>query len=161
MGFIILSFVCQTNIKSGAVKYLQWAVEVGCKSMETRNRLHNLCSGAVILSLQTAHKSPVSQGHCSLGFFFFFQGRAGYVNQGSNAAQDHAQLPLFSNISDSKLRNTTTFSRKRQLNTSLNTSLSKKINRAFFACRIHQTAGQLWEVFRCGWSRDCRGAWGD
>lgn len=39
------------------------------------------------------------------------QGRAGYVSQGSNVAQDHAQLPLFSNISDSKLSNTTTFSR--------------------------------------------------
>lgn len=45
-----------------------------------------------------------------------FQGRAGYVSQGSNVAQDHAQLPLFSNISESKLRNTTTFSRKRKLN---------------------------------------------
>lgn len=45
-----------------------------------------------------------------------FQGRAGYVSQGSSVAQDHAQLPLFSNISESKLRNTTTLSRKRRLN---------------------------------------------
>lgn len=39
------------------------------------------------------------------------QGRASYVSQGSHAAQDHASLPLFSNVNENKLKNTTTFSR--------------------------------------------------
>ncbi|XP_054476237.1 uridylate-specific endoribonuclease C [Anoplopoma fimbria] len=39
------------------------------------------------------------------------QGRASYVNQGSHVVQDHASLPLFSNVNESKLSNTTTYSR--------------------------------------------------
>ncbi|XP_076589506.1 uridylate-specific endoribonuclease C [Chaetodon auriga] len=39
------------------------------------------------------------------------QGRAGYVNQGSHVVQDHASQPLFSNVNDNKLVNTTTLSR--------------------------------------------------
>ncbi|XP_070828670.1 uridylate-specific endoribonuclease C [Chaetodon trifascialis] len=39
------------------------------------------------------------------------QGRAGYVNQGSHVVQDHASQPLFSNVNESKLMNTTTLSR--------------------------------------------------
>lgn len=39
------------------------------------------------------------------------QGRAGFVNQGSQVVQDHASLPLFSNVNEIKLRNTTTVSR--------------------------------------------------
>lgn len=39
------------------------------------------------------------------------QGRAGFVNQGSHVAQDHASQPLFSNVNEIKLKNTTTFSR--------------------------------------------------
>lgn len=38
------------------------------------------------------------------------QGRAGFVNQGSHVVVDHASLPLFSNVNEDKLRNTTTFS---------------------------------------------------
>ncbi|XP_047239231.1 uridylate-specific endoribonuclease C [Girardinichthys multiradiatus] len=38
------------------------------------------------------------------------QGRAGFVNQGSHSVLDHASLPLFSNVNENKLRNTTTFS---------------------------------------------------
>lgn len=50
-------------------------------------------------------------------FFETFQARAGFVSQGSSVAQDHAPLPLFSNINENKLRNITTFSRKGQHNT--------------------------------------------
>uniref|UniRef100_UPI0037E97C26 uridylate-specific endoribonuclease C n=1 Tax=Semicossyphus pulcher TaxID=241346 RepID=UPI0037E97C26 len=39
------------------------------------------------------------------------QGRASYVNQGSHVVQDHASLPLFSNVNESKLEGSTTFSR--------------------------------------------------
>ncbi|XP_051238440.1 uridylate-specific endoribonuclease C [Dicentrarchus labrax] len=39
------------------------------------------------------------------------QGRASYVNQGSHVVQDHASQPLFSNVNENKLKNTTTFSR--------------------------------------------------
>ncbi|KAM9351584.1 uridylate-specific endoribonuclease C [Symphorus nematophorus] len=39
------------------------------------------------------------------------QGRASYVTQGSHVVQDHASLPLFSNVSENKLQNMTTFSR--------------------------------------------------
>lgn len=38
------------------------------------------------------------------------QGQAGFVSQGSHVVQDHASQPLFSNVSESKLRNITTFS---------------------------------------------------
>ncbi|CAJ1056962.1 poly(U)-specific endoribonuclease-C [Xyrichtys novacula] len=43
------------------------------------------------------------------------QGRANFVNQGSHVVQDHASLPLFSNVSESKLNNITTFSRLTKL----------------------------------------------
>uniref|UniRef100_A0A672YGA5 Uridylate-specific endoribonuclease n=1 Tax=Sphaeramia orbicularis TaxID=375764 RepID=A0A672YGA5_9TELE len=39
------------------------------------------------------------------------QSLAGFVNQGSQVVQDHASLPLFSNVNEVKLRNTTTISR--------------------------------------------------
>uniref|UniRef100_A0A1A7YK02 Uridylate-specific endoribonuclease n=1 Tax=Iconisemion striatum TaxID=60296 RepID=A0A1A7YK02_9TELE len=39
------------------------------------------------------------------------QGRAGFVSQGSLVVQDHASLPLFSNVNEAKLGNMTTFSR--------------------------------------------------
>lgn len=39
------------------------------------------------------------------------QGRAGFVNQGSHVVQDHASLPLFSNVNENRLRNLTTYSR--------------------------------------------------
>ncbi|KAM7414347.1 hypothetical protein PAMA_019253 [Pampus argenteus] len=39
------------------------------------------------------------------------QGRAGFVSQGSHVVQDHASQPLFSNVNENKLRNTTTISR--------------------------------------------------
>uniref|UniRef100_A0A3Q3X385 Uridylate-specific endoribonuclease n=1 Tax=Mola mola TaxID=94237 RepID=A0A3Q3X385_MOLML len=39
------------------------------------------------------------------------QGRAGYVSQGSHVVQDRASQPLFSNINENKLSNTTTLSR--------------------------------------------------
>ncbi|TDH09916.1 hypothetical protein EPR50_G00090310 [Perca flavescens] len=39
------------------------------------------------------------------------QGRAGFVNQGSNVVQDHASQPLFSNVNENKLKNITTVSR--------------------------------------------------
>uniref|UniRef100_A0A3Q3EYB9 Uridylate-specific endoribonuclease n=1 Tax=Kryptolebias marmoratus TaxID=37003 RepID=A0A3Q3EYB9_KRYMA len=39
------------------------------------------------------------------------QGRAGFVSPGSVMAQDRASLPLFSNVDENKLRNSTTFSR--------------------------------------------------
>ncbi|XP_069018465.1 uridylate-specific endoribonuclease C isoform X2 [Embiotoca jacksoni] len=38
------------------------------------------------------------------------QGRANFVSQGSHVVQDRASLPLFSNVDENKLRNTTTFS---------------------------------------------------
>lgn len=38
------------------------------------------------------------------------QGRAGFVNQGSRVVQDHASLPLFSNVNENKLGNITTYS---------------------------------------------------
>lgn len=38
------------------------------------------------------------------------QGRASYVTQGSHVVRDHASLPLFSNVNESKLMNTTTIS---------------------------------------------------
>ncbi|XP_053741949.1 uridylate-specific endoribonuclease C isoform X1 [Synchiropus splendidus] len=39
------------------------------------------------------------------------QGRAGFVTQGTHVVQDHAAQPLFSNVNETKLWNTTTFSR--------------------------------------------------
>ncbi|KAI3371446.1 hypothetical protein L3Q82_024038 [Scortum barcoo] len=39
------------------------------------------------------------------------QGRASYVSQGSHVVQDHASLPLFSNVNANKLGNITTISR--------------------------------------------------
>lgn len=39
------------------------------------------------------------------------QGKAGYVNQGSVTARDHASLPLFTNVDENKLKTITTFSR--------------------------------------------------
>lgn len=39
------------------------------------------------------------------------QGRAGFVSQGSHVVHDHASQPLFSNVNENKLSNTTTFSR--------------------------------------------------
>lgn len=39
------------------------------------------------------------------------QGRAGFVNQGSQVVPDHASLPLFSNVNEMKLGNATTISR--------------------------------------------------
>ncbi|XP_068595788.1 uridylate-specific endoribonuclease C [Brachionichthys hirsutus] len=39
------------------------------------------------------------------------QGRAGFINQGSHVAQDRASQPLFSNVSESKMMNSTTMSR--------------------------------------------------
>lgn len=38
------------------------------------------------------------------------QGRAGYVSQGNHNVRDHASQPLFSNVNEIKLQNTTTFS---------------------------------------------------
>ncbi|XP_023151751.1 uridylate-specific endoribonuclease C [Amphiprion ocellaris] len=39
------------------------------------------------------------------------QDRAGFVSQGSHVVHDHASQPLFSNVNENKLSNTTTFSR--------------------------------------------------
>ncbi|XP_071774803.1 uridylate-specific endoribonuclease C [Centroberyx gerrardi] len=39
------------------------------------------------------------------------QGKAGFVSQGSHVAQDHASLPLFSQVNETKLQTTTTVSR--------------------------------------------------
>ncbi|XP_061533508.1 uridylate-specific endoribonuclease C [Phycodurus eques] len=39
------------------------------------------------------------------------QGRAGFVSQGSQVVLDHASLPLFSNVNEIKMRNTTTIFR--------------------------------------------------
>ncbi|XP_036964373.1 poly(U)-specific endoribonuclease-C [Acanthopagrus latus] len=39
------------------------------------------------------------------------QGRASFVTQGSHVVQDHASLPLFSNVNETKLMNTTTIAR--------------------------------------------------
>ncbi|KAM3869975.1 uridylate-specific endoribonuclease C [Diretmus argenteus] len=39
------------------------------------------------------------------------QGKAGFVNQGSNVAQDRASQPLFSQVNETKLQATTTISR--------------------------------------------------
>ncbi|XP_077424782.1 uridylate-specific endoribonuclease C isoform X2 [Vanacampus margaritifer] len=39
------------------------------------------------------------------------QGRAGFVSPGSTVVLDHASLPLFSNVNELKMRNTTTFLR--------------------------------------------------
>uniref|UniRef100_A0A3Q3F0Y1 Uridylate-specific endoribonuclease n=1 Tax=Labrus bergylta TaxID=56723 RepID=A0A3Q3F0Y1_9LABR len=39
------------------------------------------------------------------------QGRAGFVNQGNHVVQDHASLPLFSSVNETKLNNINTFSR--------------------------------------------------
>uniref|UniRef100_A0A3P8V1B9 Uridylate-specific endoribonuclease n=1 Tax=Cynoglossus semilaevis TaxID=244447 RepID=A0A3P8V1B9_CYNSE len=39
------------------------------------------------------------------------QGKASFVSPGSNVTQDHAALPLFSNVNELKLRNVTTISR--------------------------------------------------
>ncbi|XP_023262495.1 poly(U)-specific endoribonuclease-C-like [Seriola lalandi dorsalis] len=39
------------------------------------------------------------------------QGRASFVSQGSHVVQDHATLPLFSNVNENKLKTTTTTSR--------------------------------------------------
>lgn len=39
------------------------------------------------------------------------QSRASFVSQGSHVVQDHASLPLFSNVSESKMKNITTFLR--------------------------------------------------
>ncbi|KAM6936908.1 uridylate-specific endoribonuclease C [Xenentodon cancila] len=39
------------------------------------------------------------------------QGRAGFVNQGSHVVPDYASQPLFSNVNENKMQNTTTFSR--------------------------------------------------
>ena len=41
-----------------------------------------------------------------------FQGRASFVTQGSHVVQDHASLPLFSNVNETKLMNTTTIARE-------------------------------------------------
>ncbi|XP_031718853.1 uridylate-specific endoribonuclease C [Anarrhichthys ocellatus] len=38
------------------------------------------------------------------------QGRASFVNQGSHVVRDHASQPLFSNVNETKLTNTTTYS---------------------------------------------------
>ncbi|XP_071358566.1 uridylate-specific endoribonuclease C isoform X2 [Trachinotus anak] len=38
------------------------------------------------------------------------QGRASFVSQGSHVVQDHATQPLFSNVNENKLKNTTTIS---------------------------------------------------
>ncbi|GAA6217646.1 poly(U)-specific endoribonuclease-C-like [Lates japonicus] len=38
------------------------------------------------------------------------QGRASFVSQGSHVVQDHASQPLFSNVNENKLKNTTTTS---------------------------------------------------
>nr|XP_057932187.1 uridylate-specific endoribonuclease C [Doryrhamphus excisus] len=43
------------------------------------------------------------------------QGRAGYVSQGTHVVQDRASLPLFSNVNENKMRNTTTISRLMKL----------------------------------------------
>ncbi|XP_054632347.1 uridylate-specific endoribonuclease C [Dunckerocampus dactyliophorus] len=43
------------------------------------------------------------------------QGRAGYVSQGTHVVHDHASLPLFSNVNENKMRNTTTISRLMKL----------------------------------------------
>lgn len=87
-----------------------------------------------------------------------FQARAGFVSQGSSVVQDHAPLPLFSNINENKLRNITTFSRKGQHNTDtalhflgLKIQLTGftffffffKINTDFYVCRLRSTPGQL------------------
>lgn len=173
--FFLFKCVGQANFKSGVVEYLQWAVEVGCKSLETWNRLHDLCSGAESCFQNRLLTTTVIRSHQDIVLWdFIFQGRAGYVSQGSNVAQDHAQLPLFSNISDSKLTNTTTFSRKNVAQRRcgfiycvlaslalLQPSLLKLNKSSLFSCRVHQTAGQLWEVYRRGWSGHCTRAWGD
>ncbi|XP_068169592.1 uridylate-specific endoribonuclease C [Antennarius striatus] len=39
------------------------------------------------------------------------QGRAGFISQGNHVAQDRASQPLFTNVSESKLTNSTTISR--------------------------------------------------
>nr|XP_046251198.1 uridylate-specific endoribonuclease C [Scatophagus argus] len=39
------------------------------------------------------------------------QGRASFVNQGTHVVRDHASQPLFSNVNEDKLKNTTSFSR--------------------------------------------------
>ncbi|XP_070763683.1 uridylate-specific endoribonuclease C [Enoplosus armatus] len=43
------------------------------------------------------------------------QGRASFVSQGSHVVQDHASQPLFSNVNENKLENTTTVSRFKKL----------------------------------------------
>lgn len=45
-------------------------------------------------------------------FYWTVQGRAGFVSQGSHVVQDHASQPLFSNINENKLTNTTILSSK-------------------------------------------------
>lgn len=41
-----------------------------------------------------------------------FQGKAGYVAQGSNYARDRARAPLFSYVNEDKLKSIETFARK-------------------------------------------------
>lgn len=46
-----------------------------------------------------------------LDYTISVQGRASYVSQGSHVVQDHAAQPLFSNVNENKLMNTTTIPR--------------------------------------------------
>lgn len=55
--------------------------------------------------------------HLNLLFFtdlfcWTLQGRAGFVSHGSHVVQDHASQPLFSNVNENKLSNTTILSSK-------------------------------------------------
>ncbi|XP_061773470.1 uridylate-specific endoribonuclease C-like [Nerophis ophidion] len=57
------------------------------------------------------------------------QGRAGYVSPGTHVVHDHASLPLFSNVNENKLRNTTTISRMMRLldNYERSTGVSERV----------------------------------
>ncbi|XP_070686831.1 uridylate-specific endoribonuclease C [Pempheris klunzingeri] len=57
------------------------------------------------------------------------QGRASFVTQGSHVVRDHASQPLFSNVNENKLSNTTTFSQFIKLldNYELSTGVTERV----------------------------------
>lgn len=76
------------------------------------------------------------------GISLWNQGRAGYVSQGSHVVQDHASLPLFSNVTEAKLLNTTTLSRKSVTCNNFNHLICIYfcLLKSYSVSRLHQTS---------------------
>ncbi|XP_071393829.1 uridylate-specific endoribonuclease C [Centroberyx affinis] len=56
-------------------------------------------------------KLDVNRMNPGIDYTISVQGKAGFVSQGSHVVQDHASLPLFSQVNETKLQSTTTVSR--------------------------------------------------